>query len=172
MAIQIVERVEAHAAGFRACFDAVARERKFFPKTEAPSLDRIKALIRQRAAEGSTQFVAVDGAEVVGWCVINPRQGDEFDHIGSLVIGILAPYRGAGLGRRLLSACIDQVRADGLVRIELKARADNERAIKLYEWAGFRREALLRKAWRTDGAYFDAVQMSLVFDDESQGPTG
>lgn len=167
MAVEIVERVEAHAAGFRACFDAVAHEGKFFAQTAAPPLERIKALIRQRLAEGSPQFVAIDGAEVVGWCAINSRQQQEFDHVGSLVIGLLARYRGAGLGRRLLSAAIDKARAEGLVRIELRARADNERAIKLYEKVGFRHEALLRKAWRTDGVLFDAVQMSLLFEEEA-----
>jgi ribosomal protein S18 acetylase RimI-like enzyme len=165
MAIEIAPRVEAHAAGFHACFDAVARERKFFAQTQVAPLERIKALMRQRDAEGAISFVAVDGATVVGWCTIVPRQRHEFDHIGALSIGILASHRGAGVGRQLLSACVEKAKADGLVRIELVARADNERAIKLYEWAGFLREARLRKAWRTDGVYFDAVQMSLVFDE-------
>jgi RimJ/RimL family protein N-acetyltransferase len=166
MAVSIVPRVEAHAAGFHACFAAVARERQYFPKADAPPLDRIRATIRQRLAEDTPQFVAVDGETVVGWCAINPRKGgEEFDHIGSLVIGILAPYRGAGIGARLLSAAIDKARAQGLVRIELTARADNERAIRLYEKSGFLFEARLRKAWRADGAFYDAVQMSLVFDE-------
>jgi RimJ/RimL family protein N-acetyltransferase len=53
----------------------------------------------------------------------------------------------------------------GLTRIDLEARSDNEAVIRLYEALGFVQEALMRKAMRFDGVYFDAVLMSLVRDD-------
>jgi hypothetical protein len=43
-----------------------------------------------------------------------------------------------------------------------KKRADNARAIKLYERAGFQHEAVKRNAMHFDGVYYDAVQMSIL----------
>ena len=47
----------------------------------------------------------------------------------------------------------------------LEARADNLRAIRLYERVGFGREALKRRALRYDGVYFDAWQMARLQGD-------
>ena len=46
MNIIIVPISEAHIAGFRACLDAVAREKKYLAQYEAPSLDRVAAFVR------------------------------------------------------------------------------------------------------------------------------
>jgi RimJ/RimL family protein N-acetyltransferase len=41
-----------------------------------------------------------------------------------------------------------------MTRIELQVRADNGRAIRLYERMGVEREGTLRRAMRFDGAYY------------------
>jgi putative acetyltransferase len=46
--------------------------------------------------------------------------------------------------------------------VTLEARADNQRAIRLYESVGFQHEAIKQRALRFDDTYFDAVQMSLL----------
>ena len=82
-------------------------------------------------------------------------------------MGLLPSHRGLGIGRRLLQACIDKAPSKGITRIELEARADNLRAIQLYERLGFAHEVLKRNAMRFDGVYFDAVQMSLLIPDQA-----
>ncbi len=77
-------------------------------------------------------------------------------------MGVLPEYRGKGIGRQLLQACISKARTKGITRIELEVRADNERAIALYKALGFEIEAVKRNAMRFDGVYFDALQMSLL----------
>jgi ribosomal protein S18 acetylase RimI-like enzyme len=77
-------------------------------------------------------------------------------------MGLLPEYRGQGLGRQLLQACIDKARTKGITRITLEARADNSTAIALYTRMGFVHEALKPQALRFDGVYFDAVQMRLL----------
>ena len=79
-------------------------------------------------------------------------------------MGVSAAYRGQGIGRQLLSACLAKARSNGITRVELEVRADNERAIKLYESMGFAHEALKRNGMRFDGVYHDSIQMSLFFD--------
>jgi ribosomal protein S18 acetylase RimI-like enzyme len=164
MSVAIVAIAESHTEGFRACLDAVAREKKFLAQIEALPLERIQDFVRESVATGAAQFVAVDGSLVVGWCDIFPAWAHAIQHCGSVGMGVLAAYRGQGIGRLLLTACLAKARSNGITRVELEVRADNGRAIKLYERMGFAQEALKRHGMRFDGVYFDAIQMSLVFE--------
>ena len=79
-------------------------------------------------------------------------------------MGIVAAYRRRGIGKQLLVACLTKAKAKGITRVELEARADNIAAIKLYEKMGFVHETRKRHALRYDGVYYDAVQMSLIYE--------
>ncbi len=162
--VEVVPIALEHAAGFHACLDSVAREKRFLAQTQALPLERIEGFVRESVASDAVQFVARDGATVVGWADIFPAWPDAVRHRGTLGMGLLAPYRGQGLGERLLRACLDKARAKGLTRIELEARADNAAAIRLYERMGFTHEARTRHALRFDAMYYDAVQMSLLLE--------
>jgi putative acetyltransferase len=151
----------AHAASFHACLDAVAREKRYLAMVEAPPLERIEGFVRDSVGADAAQFVALDGDHVVGWADIFPAWAHAVAHTGTLGMGLLPAWRGQGLGRALLLACIAKARANGITRITLQARADNAAAIRLYEAVGFRHEARLHNAMRFDGVYFDALQMSL-----------
>ncbi len=78
-------------------------------------------------------------------------------------MGIIASYRGQGLGFRLIDAAMKQARKAGFVRIELGVHADNERAIALYEKVGFIREGVARDAVFIDGRYVDTVNMAVIY---------
>ena len=156
---------ESHAAGLRDCLGIVAREKKYLAQIEALPLDRIQGFVRDSVANDAAQFVALDGDRVVGWADIFPHWAHALAHCGSLGMGVLPAYRGQGIGRQLLAACIAKAQAKGITRIELEARADNLRAIALYEKFGFVHETRKRQAMRFDGVYFDAVQMSLLAED-------
>jgi ribosomal protein S18 acetylase RimI-like enzyme len=151
----------AHAASFHACLDAVAREKRYLAQIEAPPLERIEGFVRDSVAANAAQFVALDGDMVVGWADIFPAWAHAVAHTGSLGMGLLPAWRGQGLGRSLLLACITKAQAQGITRITLQARADNTAAIRLYESVGFQHEARLRNAMRFDDVYFDALQMAL-----------
>lgn len=164
MPIAVVPITEALAEGFHACLDAVARERRYLAQVEALPLERIQAFVRENVAGGAAHVVALDGGRVVGWCDILPAWAHAVRHCGTVGMGVLAAYRGRGIGQQLLSACLDRARANGITRVELEVRADNLRAIKLYERMGFQQEALQRRGLRYDGEYFDSLQMSLLID--------
>ena len=154
-----------HAPGFHACLDAVAREQRWLAQTEALPLARIEGFVADSVAQDAVQFVALDGDQVVGWADIFPAWAAAVAHVGQLGMGLLASHRGQGIGERLLRACLAKAQAKGLTRITLEARADNAAAIALYRKCGFAHEALMRRAMRFDGVYFDAVQMSLLLGD-------
>ena len=152
----------ANAASFRSCLDTVAREKQYLAQIEALPLEKIERFVHESVANDAVQFVALDGARVVGWADIFPAWAHAVSHCGSLGMGVLPDYRRRGLGEALLRACITKAKVKGITRIELEARADNLSAIGLYEKLGFVHEALKRNAMRFDGVYFDSVQMSLL----------
>lgn len=71
--------------------------------------------------------------------------------------------RGRGIGtaaaKLMLRLCFEQ---EKLHRVFLRAIADNTRAIRSYEKAGFQREALLREDVFLDGEYRDIVLMGIL----------
>lgn len=160
--LPIVPIAEAHAASFHACLDTVAREKRYLAQTFALPLERIQGFVHDSVVNDAVQFVALDGERVVGWADVFPAWADAIAHCGGLGMGVLPAWRGQGLGRRLLQACITKAWAKGLARIELEARADNTRAIALYESLGFQHEGLKRRAMCFDGVYHDARVMGLL----------
>lgn len=162
MNISIEPISESHAEGFHACLDAVAREKRYLAQTEAPPLARVRGFVGESVKADAAQFVALEGGKVVGWCDIFPEWAQTVRHCGSLGMGVLAAYRGQGIGGQLLAACLTKAKSKGITRVTLKVRVDNAGAIRLYERAGFKLEARLRRAMLFDGVYHDELQMSLI----------
>jgi ribosomal protein S18 acetylase RimI-like enzyme len=162
----IVPITTAHAAGFWACVDAVARERKFLAMLEAPALQSVQGFVSENVKNDMAHFVAVDTIssqpQVIGWADVLPLDRPTMAHSGVLGMGLLSAYRGQGLGRKLLTACIDKSWANGLTRIGLSVRHDNANAIALYERMGFLREGIKHQALQFDGRFYDEVVMGMI----------
>jgi RimJ/RimL family protein N-acetyltransferase len=151
-----------HVAGYRRALDVVARERKYLTMLEAQSEADTLGFVKSNLESRNPMLVALAGGEVVGWCDVRREFFPSRAHRGTLGMGLLPEWRGRGLGRRLLEATLAEARRWGFKRIELDVYADNERAIALYEKAGFVREGLLRDASLIDGAFRDAILMAIV----------
>lgn len=160
--LPIVQIRTEHGPSFHACLDAVCREKRYLAQLQALPLERVQGFVNDSVASDAAQFVVLDGERVVGWADIFPGWTHGLSHCGRLGMGLLPDYRGQGLGERLLRTCIAKAWAKGLTRIELEARADNARAIRLYERVGFVHEAVRVRGLRIEGVYFDAVQMRLL----------
>ncbi|WP_284618715.1 hypothetical protein [Aquabacterium humicola] len=61
--LRIVPIAPAHAAGFHACLDTVAREKRYLAQIEALPLDRIEGFVRDSVRDDAVQFVALDELE-------------------------------------------------------------------------------------------------------------
>ena len=76
-------------------------------------------------------------------------------------MGVLLNYRGKGIGRRLLEACLSLACASGLEKVELEVFSDNKAAIRLYESLGFTPEGMKIRARKLEGKYQDIQLMAL-----------
>jgi ribosomal protein S18 acetylase RimI-like enzyme len=160
--IEIVPIALDHVEGFHRALDSVARERKYLSIFEAFPVAAMADFILRQNKTGGPAFVALKVGEVIGWCDIRRQALPAFAHRGSVGMGVVAQWRGRGIGSRLLNAAIEDGFRRGLVRVELEVRADNARAIALYERIGFVREGIVHNAFSIDGQYFDAIAMAII----------
>lgn len=161
---QILPIALEHIAGFRETLGSVARERAWLAHIDTPDLAWATDFVTNNIARGHAQFVAVEQGTVVGWCDILPNHRPGFEHSGSVGMGVLREWRGKGLGKALLEACIQKASANGLTRIELEVYSDNTAAIALYRKLGFVDEGLKRRARVLDGRVQDLLVMALLKD--------
>lgn len=117
---------------------------RLHPELEVP--DAPVPADRWVATQLATTVVAERGAAVLGyaWYELLDRVG----HIRNVVVAPEA--RGAGVGRRLMDALADRMRAAGAETWSLNVKPDNAAAIRLYERCGLRAHhgaVVLRVAW-------------------------
>lgn len=153
---------EGDIEGFRDALDSVAVERRFLAQFSAPTLERTIEFVTAGIAANVSQFVALDGPTIVGWADIFPDKSEAMTHSGSLGIGVVSDYRGRGIGKMLLVSCIKKAQENGISRIVLHVRADNEKAIGLYASVGFQTEGVMKNYMLIDGIFYDALIMSLL----------
>jgi RimJ/RimL family protein N-acetyltransferase len=162
-AVEIVPITPEHVESFHRALDFVARERLYLAFLEAPSLESTRNFVLDMIKHGHSQYVVLSAGEVVGWCDVTPKTRPVYAHSGVLGIALLPPFRGQGIGERLIRRTLDAARAFGLHRVELTVRENNAGAIELYKKVGFEVEGLLRDAVRVDGVCEDVVLMALLF---------
>jgi ribosomal protein S18 acetylase RimI-like enzyme len=163
MDLLILPTEQQHFDGLHSCLDAVCREERYLAFIEAPPRHEAEIYWRDLIVRRCPQFVAVDDERVVGWIDINVHALPGFAHSGRLGMGLLPPYRGLGIGRRLLESALVAAKLRGLQRIELQVFASNTPAIKLYERAGFVHEGRRVNARILHGVADDIIDMAYYF---------
>ena len=164
MNYKIVPITEAHIDDFWSAVDSEARERKYLAFLEGPPIQMTKDFVLGNIQSNWPHLVAInDEGKIIGWCDISALDRPIFAHIGSLGIGVLAPYRGKGIGKTLIGAALKQAKLKGLTRIELTVRENNTSAIALYEQFGFEKEGVHKNAVCIDGHYENHIFMALLW---------
>jgi RimJ/RimL family protein N-acetyltransferase len=121
-----------------------------------------------RAGDGLVLVAEADG-EVVGNVLVSLDRSVASAHIGTLSICVAEGWRDVGIGSALVGAAIDWARRSGLLKVALGVFPDNERAIAVYERAGFVREGLRRRQYRGPGNTFrDELLMAWFPDSEAE----
>ena len=157
----LIRQIKVHdAPGFWSAFAEVAGEKKYLLRTEPPPFRDVEAFIRANMEKGHAYYVAVNDETIIGWADIIPLNRPTLTHVGVLGMGVLAGYRGQGIGDQLLKEVTEHAWASGLKRLELAVFSDNEPAIRLYKKHGYVQEGVKRYARFIDGQYQDMVMMA------------
>jgi RimJ/RimL family protein N-acetyltransferase len=83
--------------------------------------------------------------KIVGLLTFEGGHRERLKHRGEFGLTVAKEYWGMGIGKRLIEYMIETVKKNGITRIGLQVRADNERAIKLYSNFGFVKEGHLKR---------------------------
>lgn len=124
------------------------------------------------ALNGGVALVATDDAgAVIGEIHTRPLGPRAFAHVlGDLTIAIHPQWQGRGVGRRIFShlLAIVETQMPHVLRVELKSRESNARAILMYESLGFRKEGRMDNRIRLADGSLDA-DIPMAWHRSSQG---
>lgn len=122
-------------------------------------------LADMKAAERSAMLVALVADQIIAVGSLSTPTRARIAHQGSLAISVRKAYWGQGVGTELLAAFIELARQFKVTVIRLEVKADNDRAIALYEKFGFQALGTFKNFFCIDGNYHDAVFMNLYLEE-------
>lgn len=162
----LVRRItESDVEGFHEALDDVACESGFLRGKQAPPLEAVSSFVSGNLTAKNPQFVAIADGRIVGWCDIVRAAGTHERHLGKLGMGVMAQWRGRGIGRQLMIDTVEAADAENFLRIELCVLSDNVRAIKLYRDFGFDEEGRKIRARLKDAVPVDVIMMARLKPD-------
>jgi RimJ/RimL family protein N-acetyltransferase len=124
------------------------------------TVEEQRGQIYRLSSDGGFLLQALVDGEVVGLASVSRYSGSRVLHVAEFSLGVLKRMWGRGLGRALCHRSLLEARRRGITRLELRVRADNLRALRLYESVGFTLEGRLRDAFRIRGVAYDELLMA------------
>lgn len=104
------------------------------------------------------RFVAVEGAEVVGWIAASPTSSREcYAGVIEHSVYVAGDARGRGIGRALLDAFVASTEEGGIWTIQTSVFPENEPTLRLHERAGFRVVGRRERIAQLDGVWRDTL---------------
>lgn len=107
-------------------------------------------------------FIVEDNGDIVGFLSADRGLVNRIKHSAYIVIGMLEPYRGKGIGMALIEKLFKWARNNKIIRLELTVVKDNRYAVNLYKKMGFKVEGIREKAMIVDGKYVDEYYMGRI----------
>ncbi|OAA31586.1 acetyltransferase [Kosmotoga arenicorallina S304] len=105
-------------------------------------------------------LVELDG-KIVGMLNFNGGTRPRTRHRGEFGISVLKDYWGHGIATAMLEYLIEWAKEHEILKIDLMVREDNERAIKLYEKLGFKREGHISRYFKLRKKFYGVIYMGL-----------
>lgn len=167
----VIREAEASdAALLLAYFERVSGETSFlsfgpgeFEMTEA---EEAVYLDRCRGAANCLYVLAFVDQTLAGTLSCASSNRKRLIHVAEFGITVSRACWGKGVGDALMDSMLDWAKASGIIKkINLKVRADNAPAIKLYKKKGFEVEGVLKKENFVDGVYHDLLHMGVLSEE-------
>ena len=134
----------------------------FEPGERPKNLPKTESLIRYSVEVDDFLLVAEADNKLIGYISAQRGMLNRIAHSAYIVVGILADYRGKGIGTEFFKRLNVWAEEKGVTRLELTVICENEAAKRLYTNSGFEIEGIRRKSVCVDGAYFDEYYMAKV----------
>lgn len=110
------------------------------------------------------KYVFEDNRNAVGMFKLIPlaHRNSHIAYLGGLAIDPV--FAGKGYGSVMMNEIIGHAKQQGFLRVELSVASINEKAIRLYEKAGFEKEGVFRKFThlKSENRFLDEVMMSWI----------
>ena len=110
-----------------------------YPNENNYDAARESQFLKEKAdSENEIEIIAVVDGGITGTAGIE-AVGMKYKvrHRAELGISVLKAFWGLGIGRALMTSCIECAKAAGYSKLELQVVAENARALSMYEKAGF-----------------------------------
>ncbi len=163
---------DADVAALRDLRNDVELQAKLLARARGSDDAGVREWLGRRSSGGSVLLVVTEaqGDRAIGY--VQAVDVDRDDGRADLGICLAPVHQGMGLGTEALRRFMDHLSAnEGIGKVTLRVRADNDRAIACYRRLGFRECGTLRAHARFDGRWIDVVMME-AFLDPARIPTG
>jgi len=122
-------------------------------------------LTRVGESDNSLAVVATVGDTIVASLTFDGGRRPRLRHAGEFGISVAGEYAGLGIGRALIEHMLEWAERGGVIRkINLKVRADNAGAIRLYERMGWVHEGRTTRDTLIDGRFNACLLMGREVD--------
>jgi len=127
------------------------------------SVDREKEILVETLKSDNRLFLVAELRErIIGTLTFSGGRSSRTAHVGGFGMTVRREYWGRGIGTLLVQTMLGWARAGGKVRkVNLRVRTDNQRAIRLYEKMGFRREGVHTRDLLIHGQFVACLAMGL-----------
>lgn len=108
----------------------------------------------------------LEGESMIASATLAFNQAPHVRHVAQFGITVHDDYQNRGLGTILTQYMVEIAKERGVKKVSLEVLVDNERAIRVYERCGFKKEGRLEKAhWNyVTQAFCDDYLMALILD--------
>jgi RimJ/RimL family protein N-acetyltransferase len=113
-----------------------------------------------RKSYNSTIFIAEEDKQLIGYLIVMGGNAKRNKHSVYLIIGILAEYRGRGIGTKLFEQLEKWAKEQNVHRLELTVVTQNQAGLQLYKKMGFEIEGTKRQSLYINGKFVDEYYMS------------